>query len=223
LSHVFTTYTGSPDAVLKDVTLKIPHGTLVVITGPNGSGKTTLLELILGFLKPLVGDVFVLGWRMPKYARKVRSQIGYLPQNFMRNPNEPYTAREVILMGLANHPRFHEKSLEQFDSEINSILKLLHIRDLLDIPIGKLSGGQQQKIMLARALIRKPKLLLLDEPFSSLDPQARSEVATLLYNIKRRDNMTILIVSHVIKPIQNYYDGLIELYDGNVVREEWIS
>jgi len=189
----------------------------VLITGPNGSGKTTLLELILGFLRPLKGKVFVLGYLMPKYKREVRLMTSYLPQDFMRDPNEPYTVLEVIRMGLAPYSMPFSKLTKRQLKLINWALEKVGMRGFEDRPIGKLSGGQQQRVMLARALVRKPKLLLLDEPFASVDVEYRENIARLLRDIKNEEKTTILVVSHVEEPIKKYADQIIKLKNGSLV------
>ena len=208
---------------LRNISVEIPSLTISLITGPNGSGKTTFLELVLGFLKPLTGELLVLGYEMPKKASKVRPQVSYLPQNFMRDERDVYTVREVILMGLASYYSPFQKLSREELNLLETITKQLDIEDLVDYPIGILSGGQQQRVMLARALIRKPKLILLDEPFSSIDRDSRSEIIDLLYGIRKNFQATIVIVSHIIEDVIDIADLLIELRDGGVVKKEWIS
>jgi len=223
MKNVFTAYPESKDAALKNISFKIPYQTITLITGPNGSGKTTLLELIIGFLKPLVGELYVLGYKMPKHARKVRLKTGYLPQDFMRSPSEPYTVLDVITMGLAPYLKPFNTIPKDIKKKISWVLRLTGLEGLEDTPVGQLSGGQQQRVMLARVLVRQPQLILLDEPFSSLDQSTRKEVSQLLKEIRDRYKTTIIVVSHVIEPIIDFADALIELREGSVVKEEWFS
>jgi len=220
---VSTAYPKSGDAALVNVSLEIPYNTISLITGPNGSGKTTLLELILGFLRPLSGELLVLGYKMPKMVSIVRRNTSYLPQNFMRKSSDYYTVREVIIMGLASYYGPFQKISKKDFEFIEKVLKRLDLWGLADREIGKLSGGQQQRVMMARALARRPKLILLDEPFSCLDKESRVEVSNLINTIRREFSATILIVSHVLDPIIDYADLLIEICDGRVVKHEWIS
>lgn len=221
--NVSTTYPRCNDVALKDVNLRIPYESCVLITGPNGAGKTTLLELILGFLKPLRGTLYVLGHEMPRSRMKVRRMCSYVMQNFMKPLDVPYSALEVILMGLAvfkgpfDGLRRDEKAL------LEKLLHLLGINDVIDKPFGTLSGGQQQRVMLARSLIRRPRLLLLDEPFSSIDRESRREFAELLCDIRDTYKTTILVVSHDIGPLEDLVDGIVYLKSGRIVDQRWIS
>ena len=219
--NVSTTYPRSNDVALKNITLRIPYGSFVLITGPNGAGKTTLLELILGFLRPISGTLYVLGYRMPENSRKVRRMCGYVMQNFMKPPDTPYSALEVILMGIAPFKKPFEELSGSEKALLDSLLELLGIHDIIEKPFGTLSGGQQQRVMLARALFRRPKLLLLDEPFSSIDNESRREFAELLYAIRDKYKTTILVVSHDIDPLEDLVDGIIRLRDGILVDQKW--
>ncbi len=221
--HVSTAYPRSNDVALRDIYLRVPHGAIVLISGPNGAGKTTLLELILGFLRPLRGELYVLGLRMPENARYVRRRCGYVMQNFMKPPDTPYTAREVILMGLAPYkPPFFRLSRRD-ENLLRDLAEFLGVSGILDRPFGTLSGGQQQRIMLARALIRRPSILLLDEPFSSIDRGSRHEFSELIHSIREEWGTTILVVSHDVEPIERYADIFVEMREGRVVEEKWSS
>lgn len=221
--NVSTAYPRSNDVALRNINVDIPLHSISLITGPNGSGKTTFLELVLGFLKPLTGKLYVLGYEMPRNAGKVRLQVSYLPQNFMRDEREAYSVEEVVLMGLAPYYAPFQKPSREELRIVREVTRKLGIEDLLDHPIGILSGGQQQKVMLARALVRKPKLILLDEPFSSIDRDSRGEIIELLNGIRKDYHATILIVTHILSDVTSIADLVIELRNGEVVKKEWIS
>ena len=208
---------------LRNINVNIPLNSISLITGPNGSGKTTFLELVLGFLKPLTGKLYVLGYEIPRNASKVRLHVSYLPQNFMRDERETYSVKEVILMGLASYYAPFQKPSKEELRMVKEVTKRLGISDLLDYPMGILSGGQQQRVMLARALIRKPKLILLDEPFSSIDRDSRKAIVELLSRIRDEYKATIVIVTHILSDVISIADQIIELRDGKVVRSKWIS
>lgn len=219
IKNVSTSYPRSNDVALRDVSLDIAYGSITLITGPNGAGKTTLLELILGFLRPIKGKIFVLGKEMPKNAISVRRRCSYVMQNFMKPPNTPYTALNVVLMGLAPYKGPFGKLNVNEEKFLNELSKLLGVKNLLGKPFGTLSGGQQQRIMLLRALIRKPQLLLLDEPFSSIDRESREDFSRLIYDIRKRYKCTIIVVSHYTDPLIGYVDRTVVLRDGRVVNE----
>jgi len=217
IENVSTSYPRSNDVALRNVSIKIPYKTITLVTGPNGAGKTTLLELILGFLKPLKGSIYVLGYPMPKNAMRVRRMCGYVMQNFMKPPDTPYTAFDVAIMGLAPYkPPFAKLTDSEYDY-LNRLTKLLGVEDILYKPFGTLSGGQQQRIMLLRALLRKPRLLLLDEPFSCIDQESRPEFSRLIHRIRKTYGTTIIVVSHDIGPLLGYSDSIIKMSNGRVI------
>ncbi len=218
LRNVTTAYPRSKDPALKNISISIEYGSLTLVTGPNGAGKTTLLELILGFLRPLKGMVRVLGFDMPKYARKVRLMSSYLMQDFMKPPNETYTVRQVVSMGFAPFKGPIRPLSKRERERVEWAIKIVGLEGLEEKPIGILSGGQQQRAFLARVVVRQPKLILLDEPFSSLDREGRLETSKLINDIRKRLNSTVIVVSHDTSPIINYVDKIVEMENGHVVR-----
>ncbi|RLE84020.1 MAG: metal ABC transporter ATP-binding protein [Thermoprotei archaeon] len=194
LHDVATAYAGEKKPAIKNITLSIKKGEYVLITGPNGAGKTTLLETILGILKPCRGIVKVLGFDMSRKPYRARVFCSYVPQDFIKPPEEPFKVREVVAMGIASNKPLGKLSEKDW-SFVDNALEMFGISDLKDRPIGRLSGGQQQKVFLARALCRKPEILLLDEPFSSLDDDSRKLVSDILYRLNI-EGKTILLVCH---------------------------
>ncbi|RLG39888.1 MAG: metal ABC transporter ATP-binding protein [Thermoproteota archaeon] len=219
LIKVSTYYSGETKPAIRDITLEFKEGDLALISGPNGSGKTTLLETILGLLKPKTGKVFLLGYEVPKMAALARKQCGYLPQDFMKPAGEPFSVKEVVAMGLSSIRPLGKLSLEDWDS-VYEVLELLGIRDLANRPFGRLSGGQQQKVMLARALVRKPRVLLLDEPFSALDRESRAYLSEEIIPELVRRGTTVLLVSHDTTFRPPNCSKTIYMRDGIVVRVE---
>ncbi len=154
---------------------------------------------------------------MPKDSRKVRMLSGYLMQDFMKSPRETYTVMQVVSMGLAAYKGpltpLNEKDLEA----VRWAIKAVGLEGLEEKPIGILSGGQQQRAFLARVLVRKPKLILLDEPFSSLDPEGRKTISEIIDNVRRKLKSTVIVVSHDISPIIEYADKVVEMKSGRIV------
>lgn len=217
LEDVSTYYYGEKRPAIRDITLRIPARVLVLIVGPNGAGKTTLLETILGLLRPRSGRVVTLGYEIPRMASKARALSSYLPQDFMKSPAEPFTAREVVAMGLASNTptgRLLEGDLRKVDHA----LKMLGMLEYADRPFGKLSGGQQQKVLLARAIAREPKLLLLDEPFSAIDQETRSYITSEIFPRLLENGCTILLVSHELNHSYMDADIVIRMVDGCIER-----
>jgi len=215
LLNVSTRYHGEKRPAIKDITLRIPYNTFTLIAGPNGSGKTTLLETILGLLKPSKGAIKMLGYEVPREASKARSLCSYLPQDFMKPASEPFTAREVVAMGLSSRKPMGWLSEKDW-TQVDRVLSLLGMLQYADKPFGKLSGGQQQKIMLARALVRGPKLLLLDEPFSAMDRESRSFIAkTVLPNLLG-SGCTVILVSHIFDLELITPNLMVEMREGKI-------
>ncbi|NOY69953.1 MAG: ABC transporter ATP-binding protein [Deltaproteobacteria bacterium] len=187
LDRISFSYNGRQ--VLQNVTLAIPDGEFMAIIGPNGGGKSTLVKIILGLLKPDSGHVSVLGLPPEKAARL----IGYMPQDVLINRSFPISVMDVVLMGrLRNKGRSritpHDRNLAL------DILDRLAIGDLAGRKIADISGGQRAKVFLARALVTDPKILILDEPTSSLDTNAQTELYALLKQINAEK--TVILVSH---------------------------
>lgn len=192
-------YKFKEDYVLEEIDLNIEKNEYMALIGPNGGGKTTLLKHILGLLKPDKGSIEVLGLPPGK-----SNKIGYLPQRSSYNSNFPISVLQVVLMGRYNH------FLKNYDKKDHKMvleaLKKVDILDLKDQHIEKLSGGQLQRVLIARALVRDPELLILDEPTASLDPQFQGEFYELLSKLKK--DMTIMMVSHDIGVVSSYVDKI---------------
>ena len=184
--------------VLEQVDLAVDEGEFVGLVGPNGGGKSTLLKILLGLLEPGSGRVQVLGLA----PARARSALGYVPQ-FAAFPRDfPISAEEVVLQGRLDRARLLG-GYRAADREVaRQALMETGVWDLRVRPIGTLSGGQLQRVLIARALATQPKLLILDEPTASIDPRAEMDIFDLLKELKAR--MTILVVSHDIGFISQY-------------------
>lgn len=204
LQGVSYTYPGAAAPALDDVTLRVEHGSRLGILGPNGGGKTTLLRLALGLLRPQAGAITIYG-RSPQLARR-DSLIGYVPQRAEIEPGFPLSARQVVALGAAQAtPPWRSLSKEQ-QAAIDEALRVVAAEDLADRPIGKLSGGQAQRILIARALAARPRLLLLDEPTVGIDIAGQRRFAELLDRIHTSHNLTLVIVSHSVRTIASGCD-----------------
>jgi zinc transport system ATP-binding protein len=193
---------------LEDINLDIRKGSYVGILGPNGAGKSTLLKVILGLIPPSRGEVLVFG-ESPLKLRQTGSLIGYLPQKPLTNPRFPVSVLDVVLMG-----RFGRIGLcrrpSRMDADIaRDNLKRLGILHLADRPIGKLSGGEQQRVFIARALTLEPRLLVLDEPTISLDACAQDDLYEMVHGFKEELDLTVLIVSHDIGAVARHVDDVV--------------
>jgi len=217
LEDVSTVYEGESRPAIKDINLDVKRNELVYVVGPNASGKTTLLENINGLLPPFRGKVSVFGLDVQSNGRKIRCQIGYVPQDFMVKPGEPYTSLDVVLMGLYGQIGFLHQPEEKDKKNAIEAMKLIGIEELAGRPVGKLSGGQQQKVMLARALAKNPKILLLDEPFSNLDPDSRGQIPSLITKLHKEKDLTTLIVTHDIHHMLDSCNRVVVVSDGRIM------
>lgn len=200
LEHVFFSYGDVP--VLEDVNISIEQNDFLAIIGPNGGGKTTILKLILGLLAPNRGTITVFG-KTPREARKC---IGYLPQHFTFDFDFPITVMDVVLMGRLGKRGLAKKYTKE-DIEITlRVLEQVGMRELREREIGKLSVGQRQRVFIARALATEPRLLLLDEPVSSIDTQWQQSFYELLQKLNRE--IAIILVTHDIAVISTYIDKM---------------
>jgi len=197
LESVWFAYDSAP--VLEDVSLCVEQLDFLSIIGPNGGGKTTLLKLLLGLIKPNQGNIQVLG-ASPEHSRY---QVGYVPQyNTNIDPRFPFTVWDIVLMGrLGRNPLGKKYSVK--DQEIAAgALEQVNLYELRNRQIGKISGGQQQRALIARALAVQPQLLLLDEPSASVDSKIKKYLYELLS--KLNEHITIVIVSHDIGAVSRY-------------------
>ena len=217
LEDVSTVYEGERRPAIKAINLTLKRNELVYMVGPNASGKTTLLETINGLLPPFKGKVSVFGLDMQNHGRRVRCKIGYVPQDFMVKPGEPYTALDVVSMGLYGQIGFLHQPKEKDMKKALEAMKLLGVEELVNRPMGKLSGGQQQKVMLARAIAKNPKILLLDEPFSNLDPDSRGKIPSLITRLHEEQDLTTLIVTHDIHHMIDQCNRVVVISNGRIM------
>ncbi|MEM3047072.1 MAG: ATP-binding cassette domain-containing protein [Candidatus Bathyarchaeia archaeon] len=200
--------------------MSIRRGEFVYVVGPNAAGKTTLLETVNGLLKPVRGTVEVLGRDMSKNGRQARCQIGYVPQDFVVDPGEPYTALDVVLMGMFGKIGVMYRLNGADVKRALETMALLDVDGLSRRPMGKLSGGQQQKVMIARALAKEPRVLLLDEPFSNLDADSRRKVPDLIGQLHKEKDMTTIIVTHDVTHVSDRCNRVVVMERGRIVADE---
>lgn len=222
IKGVYTAYEGAERPTLTDVSLTIGRGEYVVIGGPNGAGKTTLLETINGMLPITHGNALVCGHNVRGNGVQVRCRVGYLLQNFSFDPLTPFTVEEVVMMGRFGKIGLFRKPCKEDHDAVKKALSLLEIEDLADRPIGHLSGGQQQKVLLAQNLARDPEILLLDEPFSNLDMFAREAINRLLTRLVI-DGITVIIVSHAFDDLPDRPVRVLVMQEGKIALDRQCS
>ena len=194
--------------VLEEVTLDIEENTCVGILGPNGAGKSTLLKVILGLISPNRGEVLVFG-ADPRQARSQGNLIGYLPQRPLANPRFPVSVLDVVLMGRYGRIGLGRRPTREDRDAALAHLTRLGIPHLAHRPIGEVSGGEQQRVFIARALAVNPRLVVLDEPTISLDACSQDEVYDLVKKLKDELNLTVIMVSHDIGAVASHVDDIV--------------
>jgi len=191
---------GNP--VLEEVNLTIYENDFISIIGPNGGGKTTLLKVILGLIKPKKGLVRIF----EKKPEKVRNLIGYVPQHSTYERDFPVSVTEVVLMGRLEKAGFFKQFNQEDRKKVLQALNKVEMVDFKNKHIGSLSLGQQQRVLIARALVTEPKLLLLDEPTASVDTPMQTEFYELLVKLKKE--MAIIIISHDLSAVSTYVEKI---------------
>jgi len=180
---------------LDNISFTVDKKEFLGVLGPNGAGKSSLFKVILGILKPQSGEVFICE----------KTNISYVSQSVSFDKDFPIKVIDVIMMGfLGKRIKFFRGYSKQENDKVNSVMKKIGIFDLKDRQIGELSGGQLQKVLIARALVSDPHVILLDEPTASLDTDAKTEIFELLKELN--SNMAIVLVSHDLNMVCKYID-----------------
>lgn len=196
--------------VLSDISFSLEAGTYLALAGPNGAGKTTLIKVILGLEKKDSGQIEIFGDNTDSF--KAWDKVGYLPQRINTfNPLFPATAEEVVSLGLLAGKKYPKIFKAADKQKIKATLELLDIANLGQRPINQLSGGEQQRVFLARALVADPKILILDEPSAALDPETRTNFFQLLAKLNQEQGLTIIIITHDTAYIGQYASQLLYL------------
>ena len=211
--------------VLDDVSFSVKAAEFTGLIGSNGAGKTTLFRVILGLEAPVSGS-FRVG-----DGRRAQADVGYVPQKFLLDPDMPLRGRDLIALGLDGHRLGLPLPSRTRRARVDEMVEAVDARAFADARVGQLSGGEQQRILIAHALISRPRLLLLDEPLANLDLRAAQEVVGLLSRIASEQRIAILISAHEMNPLLPVMDRIVYLAAGRaasgpveeVVRSEVLS
>jgi zinc/manganese transport system ATP-binding protein len=206
--------------IFSDVSLRVRAGEFVAVLGPNGVGKSTLLKAVLGLQPTSGGQLRVLGAAPGRH----NGSIGYLPQRRAFDPATRIRGEDVVRMGwdgdrwgIALPGRWSGRAGRRARDRVREAIALVGAEGYAHRPIGQLSGGEQQRLLIAQALIRRPKLLVLDEPLDSLDVTNQAAVSALVQSVCRSHQVAVLLVAHDVNPILPYLDQVIYLAHGGAV------
>ena len=200
--------------VWSGLTLSVAPGEFLAVLGPNGAGKSTLLKTLLGLVPVAAGRVRVAG-RRPGVGSQ---DVGYLPQRRSFDPGLPVRGIDVVRLGLdGDRWGIPLRRTGPVRDRLEQLLDLVGATDLAERRIGQLSGGEQQRLLIAQALARQPSLLLLDEPLDSLDLANQAAIAGLIADISSAEEIAVLIVAHDVNPVLPYVDRVLYLAGGRAV------
>lgn len=204
--------------IWQEVQLSVQPGEFLAILGPNGAGKSTLLKAILGLIPLSQGRIFVLG----RPAQRGNAAIGYVPQRRHFEADVRVRGRSIVRLGLDGRnwglplPFIQRSKARQAARRVQESIDLVGARPYADRPIGELSGGEQQRLLIAQALVTRPRILALDEPLDSLDLRNQQGVAGVIRHISRETDAAVLLVAHDINPILPAIDRVVYIAHGQV-------
>jgi len=195
--------------ILDDVSFTVGPGEFTGLIGPNGAGKTTLLRVILGLQRAARGTVTVHG-----QPGSQRSAVGYVPQKVLLDPDMPIRARDLVALGADGSRYGIRLPSRQRAQAVREMLHAVDAERFADVRVGYLSGGEQQRVLIAQALISRPRLLLLDEPLANLDLRSGQEIIALLARLAREQQIAVLLSAHDLNPLLPVMDHVVYLAAG---------
>ena len=196
--------------ILDEVSFGVGAGEFTGLIGPNGAGKTTLLRVILGLQRPTGGRVAVLG-----RPRSPRNQpVGYVPQKVLLDPDMPMRARDLVALGIDGNRYGLRLPSRDRGAAVREMLHAVDAERFADARVGNLSGGEQQRVLIAHALVSRPRLLLLDEPLANLDLRSGQEIISLLARIAREQQIAVLLSAQERNPLLPVMDRVVYLAGG---------
>ena len=215
IKNVSFSYSGGVN-VLENLSFDIDKKDFIAIIGANGSGKSTLLKLILKELNPSDGEIFISNTNIKNF--KEWDTIGYVPQiNAGNIPGFPITALEIVTLNLYNKMGFFKFSRKSHIELAKRALSQVNMLDFANTPMNKMSGGQQQRIMIAKSLINNPKILIFDEPTTGIDKESKDQLFKILTHLNRIHGITILLVTHELEIMKDNLTKVVEIRDKKVV------
>jgi zinc/manganese transport system ATP-binding protein len=199
--------------IWQHASFEVAAGSLVGLIGPNGTGKTTLLRVLLGQVKPSAGAVEVLS----EAPRRGNPAIGYVPQRRTLEADLALRGRDLVLLGLVGHRWGFGRASAAEQAAVSQALASVDASAYADEPVGLLSGGEQQRLLIAQALLTQPRLVLLDEPLASLDLRSQHEIVHLVDDLRRERRISVLFVAHDLNPLLEVLDRVVYIAGGTPV------
>ena len=194
---------------VNNISFKINEDEIIGLLGPNGCGKTTTIGMILGLLKPTQGQIFINGVNFEKNKTSILKQMNFISP-YIELPKKLQVKQNLIVYGKLYN-------VENLDDRIDYLSKKLRLEKLLDKLTGELSSGQKNRVSLAKALINDPKVLLLDEPTASLDPETGDFIRTFLEDYKKEKKISVLLASHNMDEVKRLCNSVLMMKEGNIV------
>jgi zinc/manganese transport system ATP-binding protein len=194
----------------KELNLTVQPGEFITILGPNGTGKTSLLKVLLGLQQLQKGSVHILN----EPPKRGNPHIGYIPQQKAFDPDLPIRGRDLVHFGLDGHRYGFGRHKAEGVERVAKVIQEVGAQAYADLPIGLLSGGEQQRLRIAQSLLAKPSLLLCDEPLLSLDIKQQEAISELIDSYRRQFNTAVMFVTHDINPVLDMVDRVLYLVDG---------
>jgi iron complex transport system ATP-binding protein len=218
LSARAVTFSYASTPTLLDINFALEQGTLCALLGPNGSGKTTLLKVLTGILPPAAGEVLYQGVHLRTIGRReIAKRIALVPQEM--NLQFGFTVRQMVMLGRTPHVRALAGATKLDRAVVEDMMEMTEISHLSERIITELSGGEQQRVVIAMALAQQPQVLFLDEPTVHLDINHQVEILDLLRRLNREHNLTVLATMHDLNLAALYFDALVILERGRIVSE----
>src|SRR3954470_12072395 len=205
IAHLDFGYPESAGLVLRHIDLRVERGSTLGLIGPNGGGKTTLIRLLLGLLQPTRGEIRIADLR-PRDAVRHGDIVGYPPQSQRVPSRLPLSVRQVVRLGLAGKTGMLRAVAKDDLAFADELMSVVGIADLAEVPVATLSGGQFQRVLIARALAPRPKLLLLDEPTTGIDRSGQQQFIESIQQLKQRLALTVIFVSHDLRAVSAVSD-----------------
>jgi zinc/manganese transport system ATP-binding protein len=199
--------------ILEDVSFTVGSGEFTGVIGTNGAGKTTLLRVILGLQRLSAGRIVM---RAGARSRRGRS-IGYVPQKVLLDPDMPMRARDLVALGLDGNRFGVPLPSKRRGAAVAEMLRAVDAERFADVRVGDLSGGEQQRVLIAHALVSRPELLLLDEPLANLDLHSSQEIVALLGRVATEQQVSVLLSAHELNPLLPVMDRVVYIAGGRAV------